>query len=66
MFKSGHCPYEPEHLIGVPLGMFHCEVCGIMIVAGMPHPDIKWSGDFETGYADYPGEYYEECEKTHS
>lgn len=32
------CPFEPEHLVGVPLGMFHCEVCGEMVVAGLPHP----------------------------
>jgi hypothetical protein len=54
LFKQGKCPREPEHLIGVPLGMFHCEVCGIMVVAGMHHPPIKWIGDFATGYADYP------------
>lgn len=56
MFQSGECPYEPEHLIGVPLGMFHCEVCGRMIVAGMPHGPIKWIGDFDTGYADFPAQ----------
>lgn len=56
MFKAGKCPREPEHLIGVPLGMFHCEVCGIMVLAGRPHPPIKWIGDYETGYADYPEE----------
>lgn len=58
LFKSGKCPYEPEHLIGIPLGMFHCEICGIMICAGMPHGSIKWIGEFETGYADYPDEVY--------
>lgn len=31
------CPYEPEHLVGIPLGMFHCPVCGEMVVAGLPH-----------------------------
>ena len=34
----GCCPFEPEHMIGVPIGMFHCQVCGDMVVAGMPHP----------------------------
>lgn len=53
MFKSGKCPREPEHLIGVPLGTFNCEVCGIMVVAGLPHPTIKWVGDYKTGWADY-------------
>ena len=53
MFQSGKCPREPEHLVGVPIGMFHCEVCGIMVVAGLPHPTIKWIGDYKTGWADY-------------
>jgi hypothetical protein len=54
MFKQGKCPREPEHLVGVPIGMFHCEVCGIMVAAGLPHPRIKWTGDYENGWADYP------------
>jgi hypothetical protein len=55
MLKSGKCPREPEHLQGVPLGMFHCEVCGMMVLAGLPHPPIAWIGDdLKTGYADYP------------
>jgi len=56
MFKEGKCPRDPEHRIGVPIGMYHCEVCGIMVLAGCPHPPIKWIGDYETGYADYPEE----------
>jgi hypothetical protein len=59
MFKAGKCPYEPEHLIGVPLGIFHCKVCGLMICAGLEHGPIKWIGDFKTGHADYPDEVYE-------
>lgn len=35
---ADQCPFEPEHMIGVPIGMFHCEVCGEMVVAGFPHP----------------------------
>lgn len=31
------CPYEPEWLVGVPLGMFHCPLCGDMVLAGVPH-----------------------------
>ena len=38
LVKADKCPYEPEHLKGVPMGMFHCDVCGEMVVAGMPHP----------------------------
>lgn len=32
------CEFDPKPLIGVPLGMFHCPLCGDMVVAGMPHP----------------------------
>ncbi len=53
MFKQGKCPRQHEHLKGVPLGMFHCEVCGLMVLVGLPHPPFKWIGDFKTGYADY-------------
>lgn len=53
MFNKGECPYEPEHMAGAPIGMFHCPVCGIMVLAGLPHAPIKWSGDLQTGYADF-------------
>jgi len=34
------CP-NPVHLLkGVPLGMFHCEICGTMVIAGIPHGPI--------------------------
>ena len=32
------CPYEPERLVGTSLGMFHCYLCGEMVLAGIPHP----------------------------
>ena len=38
LIKEDKCPFEPEHMKGVPLGMFHCNVCGQMVVAGIPHP----------------------------
>lgn len=38
LINQDKCPFEPEHLIGVPLGMFHCDCCGEMVVAGIPHP----------------------------
>jgi len=56
MLMAGNCPYESEHLIGVPLGQFHCELCGLMIVAGVKHPQSPntiWVGDWDTGYMDY-------------
>lgn len=32
-------PWEPQQLLGVPLGMYHCPFCEAMVVAGVPHPD---------------------------
>lgn len=33
-----HCPHDPKPLLGLPLGMYHCPDCGMMVLAGMPHP----------------------------
>jgi len=33
------CPYDPKPLLGLPMGMLHCPLCGEMIVAGMEHPE---------------------------
>ena len=41
------CSYDPEPLIGVPLGMHHCPNCGTMVVAGIPHGPVDveaWCG----------------------
>jgi hypothetical protein len=35
------CPYKPEELKGLPLGMHHCPICLQMVVAGLPHPDYS-------------------------
>jgi hypothetical protein len=34
-------PWEPQQLVGVPMGQYHCGYCGGMQVAGVPHLD--WS-----------------------
>ena len=31
------CPGNPEALKGMPIGMYHCEFCGEMQLAGVPH-----------------------------
>lgn len=36
-------PWEPQQLMGAPLGQYHCGYCGGMNVAGVPH--IDWSDD---------------------
>lgn len=32
-------PWDSEQLAGQPIGMFHCPFCGMMVMAGMRHPD---------------------------
>lgn len=34
-------PWEPQQLVDVPLGMYHCGYCGEMVIAGMPHTDYR-------------------------
>jgi len=38
--SRGVCPIPTELLVDVPLGMFRCEVCGTMVVAGCNHGPI--------------------------
>jgi len=37
LINHGKCPYPSELLIDVPMGMFHCPICGKMTVAGTKH-----------------------------
>lgn len=37
LIKEGKCPFEPEHMVGEPIGQFHCPVCGQMVLAGLKH-----------------------------
>lgn len=34
-------PWEPQQLVGAPMGQYHCSYCGDMVVAGVPHPDYS-------------------------
>ncbi|MEV0759609.1 hypothetical protein [Nocardia sp. NPDC050435] len=34
-------PWEPQQLVGVPLGQYHCPYCGSMVMAGIAHPDYR-------------------------
>lgn len=38
-------PWEPQQLVGAPLGQYHCPYCGAMVMAGMPHLDYGPTGD---------------------
>lgn len=35
-----NCAEQPETLLGVPIGQYHCPDCGAMVVAGVPHPEL--------------------------
>lgn len=36
------CDFDPTVYKDAPLGMFHCPLCGEMVVAGLPHPDYEY------------------------
>lgn len=38
-------PWEPQQLVGAPLGQYHCPWCGAMVMAGMPHLDYRETDD---------------------
>jgi len=42
------CHHDPKETTG-PIGMYHCPDCGVMVLAGVEHPDICEHG----GYPDY-------------
>jgi hypothetical protein len=34
-------PWEPQLLVGAPMGQYHCPWCGAMCIAGIAHPDYS-------------------------
>lgn len=34
-------PWDPQQLVGAPMGQYHCRYCGAMCLAGVPHPDYS-------------------------
>ncbi len=38
-------PWEPQQLLGAPIGQYHCDYCGAMVLAGMPHLDYADDDD---------------------
>ena len=41
------CPGKPEDLKGQPIGMYHCEFCGEMQLAGVPHLAPQFPSQWE-------------------
>lgn len=37
--RGASCPEKPEALAGLPIGQYHCSSCGMMLIAGLPHPE---------------------------
>lgn len=50
------CPGRPDLVSdSTPLGMYHCEYCGVMVIAGLTHPnddDVRDQGIL--AYKDIP------------
>jgi len=38
MKNKTSCPGHPELLKNISMGMYHCEYCGAMVIAGLLHP----------------------------
>lgn len=53
-------PWEPQQLVGAPMGQYHCLYCGAMVMAGIPH--IDYADTFEPGYYDRLAETEKENE----
>lgn len=34
-------PWDPQQLVDVPMGQYHCRYCGEMVIAGIPHVDYR-------------------------
>lgn len=37
-------PWEPQQLVGAPIGQYHCGYCGAMVLAGVAHLDYAGLG----------------------
>ncbi|MEU7066929.1 hypothetical protein [Streptomyces sp. NPDC046161] len=53
-------PWEPQQLVGAPLGQYHCGYCGAMVLAGVPHLD--YSGEERVLTEENFAEVFEWCE----
>ena len=60
--KARMCPYDPRDLLGYPIGMHHCKICGCMVVAGIEQgiclPNLCPLLEAD-GSGDHPGEPFD-------
>jgi len=40
-------PWDPQQLVGAPMGQYHCPYCGAMVMAGLEHVDYADAVDPE-------------------
>lgn len=40
MVQKMKCDHDPKIYINQPIGQYHCPDCGIMVLAGLDHPEI--------------------------
>lgn len=43
-------PWDPQQLVGAPLGQYHCPYCGSMCMAGLEHPDYREDSRIDGDY----------------
>jgi hypothetical protein len=48
------CLGKPEALAGQPIGMYHCEYCGEMQLAGVPHLTPQFPSQWEEPFPKDP------------
>lgn len=53
------CPEDPVALKGLPIGMYHCPACGMMVLAGIDHTSPN-ATDEEKAHPLYPLDDYED------
>ena len=60
------CPGKPEALAGMPMGMYHCEFCGEMQLAGSFHLAPQFPSQWEEPFpkVEEPPDYGPEDEPT--
>jgi hypothetical protein len=54
MKNTWPCPGKPEDLKGQPIGMYHCEFCGEMQIAGLPHLEPQFPSEWEEPFPKLP------------
>ena len=56
--KRKPCPEQPMLLAGAPIGQYHCPVCGMMVMASVPHLSPSAPNEQDPIYLDdYEVEY---------